>query len=242
MSWFRLHANMIHHAVVWSLPPSTFKAWIGILCLAKEGEGIIPKVDEIAFQLRCGLSSAVRWTDELCDSYGLLERCGDGTFHPKNWEKHQFKSDNATTRVRAFRERRRNVSVTPPETDTDTEYRNRVQKHVSIAKKPIPQSGEWPNAQVFTESWRRHLKQRRDQPLEVVAQVLIGRNGSLDWDELARAHPAYCAYWDKRGWDFCPLTLLEWIDGGMLPPPADAVAQKESRAERRAREMDEAMA
>jgi uncharacterized protein YdaU (DUF1376 family) len=110
-------------------------------------------------------------------------------------------------------------------------------------KEAHPQNGEWPHAQTFTESWRRHLKQRRDQPLEVVAQVLIGRNGSLDWDELARAHPAYCAYWEKRGWDFCPLTLLEWIDGGMLPPPAEAVAQKESRAERRAREMDaEAMA
>jgi hypothetical protein len=130
---------MIHHAVVWSLPAQTFKAWMGMLCLAKDGNGTIPKVEEIAFQLRCGEPSARRWTEELVESYGLLERNEDGTFRPHNWERHQYKSDNVTERVRAFRERSRNVSETPPEyrvQSTETEAETESGKPAQKPRRP----------------------------------------------------------------------------------------------------------
>ncbi len=131
MSWFRLHTNLIHHPVVATLPADIFKAWIKILCLAKDGNGTIPNVKEVAFQLRCGLSSAERWTSELVNNYGLLESNEDGTFHPKNWNRHQYKSDVSTERVKQFRERKGNVSETP------SEYR--VQSTEEKPPNPLPQ-------------------------------------------------------------------------------------------------------
>jgi hypothetical protein len=140
MSWFRIHTSMLHHAVVQGLPGATFKAWINLLCLAKDGDGVIPNVNEIAFQLRCGLPAATRWTEELVNDYGLLDRNDDGTFQPHNWEKHQYKSDNVTKRVQAFRERQRNVSETHPEyrvQSTESETEQRQTKTVS----PSPKNG-----------------------------------------------------------------------------------------------------
>ena len=140
MSWFRVHTSMLHHPVVQSLPGPTFKAWVNLLCLAKDGDGLIPQVKDVAFQLRCGLSFAKRVTDELVNDYGLLERNEDGTFHPKNWERHQYKSDNVTERVRAFRERKRNVSETPSEyrvQSTESEAEQSQSKTVS----PPPKNG-----------------------------------------------------------------------------------------------------
>jgi len=105
-------------------------------------------------------------------------------------------------------------------------------KRSPITETPPDENGGWRNARLFVDAWRRHLKQRRDQPEQVVCQVLIGRNGTVDWARFTEFHPAYCAYWDKRGWDFCPLTLLEWIDGGMLPPPLEVLSPKDERARR----------
>jgi hypothetical protein len=99
----------------------------------------------------------------------------------------------------------------------------RESKVAPITDQPGPDGG-WKNARLFVDAWRRHLKQRRNQPEQVVMQTLIGRNGTVDWVRFAEFHPQYCAYWEKRGWDFCPLTLLEWIDGGMLPPPVEPIS------------------
>jgi hypothetical protein len=57
---------------------------------------------------------------------GLIDETEQG-LAPHNWDGRQYKSDVSTPRVRALRERRGNVSETPPEytdtevTDTDTE-------------------------------------------------------------------------------------------------------------------------
>ncbi len=96
----------------------------------------------------------------------------------------------------------------------------------------LVKDGTWKNAREFMEAWRRHLKQRANQPEQVVAQTLIGKNGTVDWLRLVEIHPTYCSYWERRGWDFCPLTLLEWIDGGMLPPPPEAETESDRKRKR----------
>ena len=112
-----------------------------------------------------------------------------------------------------------------------------VSVSVSESKKVAEKSSEWPNARTFVEAWKRHMKFRRDQPEQVVAQTLIGRNGTVDWNHLVEVHPSYCAYHQRHGWQFCSLTLLEWIDMGMPAPPPEAVQNgKESFMERLKRE------
>ena len=82
---------------------------------------------------------------------------------------------------------------------------------------------DWLHADTFRTAWERHAKHRRDQPLEVVAQTLIGRGDSVNWVRIAEVHPRYAAYWAKRSWDFCPLSFFEWIDAGMPEPAPEAV-------------------
>lgn len=115
-----------------------------------------------------------------------------------------------------------------------TELNGREENRMPPAVRSSNPPEEWPNARSFVDAWKRHLKFRRDQPEQVVVQTLIGRNGTVDWHKLVEVHPGFCSYWERRGWDFCPLTLLEWIDMGMPPPPPDAAAgsgPKQSLAE-----------
>lgn len=82
-------------------------------------------------------------------------------------------------------------------------------------------TGEWDKSETFTECWERHKKHSGRESLDLVSRMLIGRD-RLDWAQVKAKHPAYCAYWAKNGWNFCPLTFLQWIDNGMPDPPEAA--------------------
>ncbi len=168
VSWFRMHTDIIHHPVVACLPAAQFKAWVQMLCLAKIGDGEIPKVSEIAFHLRCGVGQAIKLTDELVNDYGLLVAGTDGTFRPKNWDKHQYKSDNVTERVRAFRKRRGNVSETAPETETETETETE-QSRVQIPR-TISESEET-RKNAIVEAIIRSLAQDQPDPQDFEAGI-----------------------------------------------------------------------
>lgn len=223
MSWFRMHTEILHHRVVATLPSDIFKAWVKILCLAKLGDGIVPNVQDIAFQLRCGVNSAERWTSELVNDYGLLESNGDGTFRPKNWNKHQYVSDVSTDRVKRFRERKGNVSRNQIETPPETEYRDRVQKQTQNRAAIAPPGRQTTEADTsfFTEIWRKWKRQRRGQPMQVVFQLLLSAD-SFDWEAFRANAPVYIDWCDRmkpEPWKFCSLSLWEWVEGGMILPP-----------------------
>jgi hypothetical protein len=220
-----MHTDSLHHQVVASLPAPIFKAWVQLLCLAKLGEGSIPKVSEIAFHLRCGLNSAQRWTDELVNDYGLLERFDNGTFRPKNWDKHQYKSDNVTERVRAFRKRKGNVSETPPETETETE--TETEQSQKQTRKPARVPHETTDFEErFSLAWDRHKKHRGGVTRQMVAQRLL----DVDWDAWDARHTPFCEFWDRAGWTVCNLTMLEWHENGMPLPPPEAIDRKPAKS------------
>ncbi|MBP9714566.1 MAG: hypothetical protein KBD60_12900, partial [Sterolibacterium sp.] len=89
--------------------------------------------DVIAFQLRISMDEWLQTKARFVDR-GLIS--DDNT--PCGWDKHQFVSDTSAARVARHREAKKqahkeggivvsnacNVTVTPPETDTDTEYTN----------------------------------------------------------------------------------------------------------------------
>lgn len=160
MSWFRIHTSLLHNRKVQSLDPKIFKYLVNLWCLAKEGNGTIPTVSDIAFHLRIAAGRALQVVSEL-EIHGLLVRNENGTFHPHDWDEHQYTEDylesdkaqeNArksnAERQRRFRERNvtngqdvtlRNVTgnvsnVTPDtESETDTE-----QSQKQTQKKPAP--------------------------------------------------------------------------------------------------------
>lgn len=125
--WFRFYDDAINDPKILRLPDDLYRSWIGILCIASKGDGVLPCVEDVAILLRMSVSSAQNILSEL-ERLDLLDRFRNGTLSPHNWRKRQYKSDVSTDRVRQFRKRSGNVSVTPPDTEqiqtTDTDKRD----------------------------------------------------------------------------------------------------------------------
>ena len=112
--WFRMYENVINDPKVMKLPEATRWHWVALLCSASMNKGAIPSTADLAFLLRKTESQAAAILAELTVA-GLLDRV-DGGFAPHNWGGRQFKSDGSTERVKRFRNKQGNVSVTADET------------------------------------------------------------------------------------------------------------------------------
>ena len=117
MKWFRLYPELLRDPRAQSLRPVMFKHWINLLCLASENtpRGILPDVRTMALALHLRADRCHNVVRTLTRR-GLFDVTTEG-LKPHNWDKFQYKSDNSTARVKRFR----NVAVTPPDTDTETE-------------------------------------------------------------------------------------------------------------------------
>lgn len=121
LPWFRFYTNTIDDLAVSRLSDGLYRIWVGLQCLTSEYGGSLPTPDVIAFRLRKNdrvMGEALKKLIEV----GLIEATPD-SLRPRNWVELQYKSDSSTNRVRAHRERQRNVSSAVTETapDTDTE-------------------------------------------------------------------------------------------------------------------------
>jgi hypothetical protein len=128
--WFRLHADVLSDEKVLSLAFSDRWFFVAVMCLKCEGmqdkyEG--KNLDrKMAIRMGISLSEAEELKGRLVDE-GLI--CGN--WIPVAWDKRQYKSDTSAERVARHRAKQKqslsgvkrpcNVTVTPPDTDTDTE-------------------------------------------------------------------------------------------------------------------------
>jgi hypothetical protein len=117
--WLRLYDDTINDPKVLKLPEALRWHWIALLCVASKNGGALPTLDDIAIQLRITAAKATEILAKLTKS-GLLDKTETG-FAPHNWEGRQYKSDVSTDRVKRFRNGKRNVSETPPETEAETD-------------------------------------------------------------------------------------------------------------------------
>lgn len=124
--WFRSYADTHRNPKVAKLSDSDFRLWHELLCVAAENDGIIPPLDELKHLLKRRLDHLSSALKRLI-SGELIDPLEDG-YGPRNWGERQYKSDTSTERVHKHRAKR-NVSVTPPDTEADTE------------KTPIPPEG-----------------------------------------------------------------------------------------------------
>lgn len=99
-----------------------------------------------------------------------------------------------------------------PPSDSDSDSKKKV-----LPFKIPNSSGDWTGADKFETAWDRHKKHRgKNETYETVAGVLIGME--IDWVKFEGRHVAFCEHWDGKDWDFCPLTLLEWVQNKMPLP------------------------
>lgn len=110
MQWFRMYVDMLNSAKVQILEPKTFKAWVNILCIVSNNDGVLPEtLHETAFLLRVTEDELNVIIEELLYN-GLLEE-DDGIYSPHNWNDRQYKSDSSYERVRKYREKRKSLGL-----------------------------------------------------------------------------------------------------------------------------------
>lgn len=162
-NWFRLYREIIHDPKLRRTPVAQRWLWVTILCLADDdgvvrlAEGTPYSIEDLADLARVAVKdveAGLKRFDQ--DHLRMIERLPDAIIILR-WSKRQFKSDSSTERVKALRDRRRNVSetlhgssgnetATAPETDTETEDRienrteNRTEK-ITSATPPADAGG-----------------------------------------------------------------------------------------------------
>lgn len=140
MKWFRFWTDTLDDVKILHLSDYEYRIWTYLLAIASEVNSMSGEcqVNVKSMSLRCRtqvnhFSRALETFQKL----GLISINEAGFPVITNWDKRQFKSDNAYERVKKHRDLtpKRNVSCngfeTPPETDTETD----TDKKESIKKK-----------------------------------------------------------------------------------------------------------
>ena len=131
LPWFRLYSRIIDDPKLKLLAFEDRWHFVALLCLKSNELLDEPESDLRTRQIAVALGVQVRELDEIgrrLREVGLV----DESLNPVAWNNLQFKSDNSTDRVKAYRKRQqkqggnaakrsRNVTVTAQETDTDTD-------------------------------------------------------------------------------------------------------------------------
>lgn len=133
--WFRFYADAMRNPKVARLSDKQFRLWVQLLSIAAENDGSIPPVDDLKLILNRRLDHLLTGVKELL-SAGLIDALGDG-YEPHNWNKFQYKSDTSNERVARHRAKR-NVTVTAPDTETESEDNTDVLSQRADAPEPIP--------------------------------------------------------------------------------------------------------
>jgi hypothetical protein len=150
--WFRFYADAMRNPKVARLSDKQFRLWVELLAVASENDGSLPCLDDLRYMLNRRLDHLSTGVEQLI-SMGLIDRLTDG-YEPHNWSKFQYKSDTSNQRVTMHRAKR-NVTVTPPDTETETEVNTNVltaKRRGVIACKPAEISDS------LWGDWQRHRK------------------------------------------------------------------------------------
>lgn len=223
--WLRLYTETTRDRKLRREKPETRWLWITLLCMAGSSPtrgslfiGESPAtVDDIADEAAMPVSK-VKLGIAHFEAAGMIERNGSGAWHLRNWADRQFESDVSTDRVRAFRERQRNVprngSVTPPDTETESDHHLSSEPPCGKPDDDDDRSAEDPNRIDPVEVTVRAVFERvADARTEGIAPNAPGpyrarviANLETEWGEklrrIVRSHP-----------DAPVETLADWILG-----------------------------
>lgn len=144
--WFRFYSDAMRKPKVAKLSDKDFRLWVELLAVAAENDGAIPCLEDLKHLLRRRLDHLSTGVERLISAQ--LIDCLEGSYVPHGWSKYQYKSDTSNERVKKHREKC-NVTVTPPETDTEAE--TDISTNVDCASSdavailPIHLKEEWNN-------------------------------------------------------------------------------------------------
>jgi hypothetical protein len=161
MDWFRFYNETIDDPKMRKLDDKSFRIFVFLLCLASESKerGKIFEPDEdIIWRLRIK-EKDYRKAISILESLDIISYENNVLIINK-WEKRQFESDGSTERVKRFRERKRNVAETPPDTDTEQIQNTPVCPHAEIIEKYHRILPDLPRVQIWTKKRKSCLASR----------------------------------------------------------------------------------
>ena len=131
LPWFRLYSRIIDDPKLKLLAFEDRWHFVAIMCLKSDGLIDEPDTDLRLRKIAVALGVQVRELDEIARRLREVELVDD-CLNPVSWDDLQYKSDNSTARVQAYRKkqqkqsrntvkRSRNVTVTAQETETETD-------------------------------------------------------------------------------------------------------------------------
>lgn len=158
MQWFRLYNRMVDDDRLRLLAFEDRWHFVALCCL--KSDGLLDEADSDIRTRRIAVKLGVQ-VRELEEIGRRLQEVGlvDGALNPAAWDDLQYRSDNSTNRVRAYRKkqqdqatrgtkRQRNVSETVQETDTETE---------ELEPKGSCASGDALKPEHFVEAWNEDI-------------------------------------------------------------------------------------
>lgn len=86
--WLRLYTGILDDPKVQRLEAEHFKGWVNVLCIAKENDGLLPSIGDMAFLLRMTEAETNSLIAVLAKC-GLIDRTDFGPLTPHNWHKWQ---------------------------------------------------------------------------------------------------------------------------------------------------------
>ncbi len=104
--WFRCYDDLLDDPKVQRLPAHLFKTLMNLWCLASKHEGVLPRIEDIAFRLRMSDHDTRVQVDDLILA-GLIDLDRNGTMRPHNWHERQYPSDTSKERTRKWRENKK---------------------------------------------------------------------------------------------------------------------------------------
>lgn len=133
--WFRMYSEFSTDTKVQRMPENYQRRLLMIFCMRCNGDVTLHDED-VTFLLRI---SDQEWqeTKAMFIDRGFMTKDGKVT----NWDKRQYVSDSSRDRVAKHRALHKsvtgkdsNVTVTPPDTDTDTEQNKKTTRKSSLSK------------------------------------------------------------------------------------------------------------
>lgn len=130
--WFRLYSEFAIDPKIQRMCEFEQRRFIMLLCLRCSNGNVTLQDDDVAFQLRI---SNEEWaaTKQVFLSKNLIDEANN----PVAWDRRQFRSDSSAERVskhRANKKQACNVTVTAPDTDTDTEKNKPSREPIGFAE------------------------------------------------------------------------------------------------------------
>lgn len=141
MKWFRFYNEIIDDPKIAKMSPKTYQFFTFLMCLASECEqnGIIPlPIKDISWRLRIPEKKIKTYISELRNLNILSDNPAISFI---NWNKRQYKSDSSNERVKRYREKQCNVTVTPEVTPPEQNRTDTEQNRTEQIKKKDKKKG-----------------------------------------------------------------------------------------------------